>query len=209
MSDIFKWSKNPYLQNWFKEEEKILTDFLNENKEIETVLDVGCGTGRIIDFLVTNFKFKKIVGIEKNPDLVKYLKEKYKDYTNVEIGWTNILFPEKSFYNLDEKFDLVLCMGNTLGTILNWKLGLKRILERSKRYAIFSVYDNYKSIETRKKVYEFLGFKIKSVGKKSIVLDDGFKIRGFEKKDFEGYKKIYDTSLGFVVIYELKNKLNV
>ena len=181
MENILKWTKNKYLQNWFREEEIFLSNFLKD-KNIETVLDVGCGTGRIIDFLLSNFKFKKIVGIEKNPDLVKYLKEKYSNYNNVEIGWTNILFPEKSYYKLDDKFDLVLCMGNTLGTILNWKLGLKRILERSKKYAIFSVYDNMKSIETRKKVYESLGFKIKSIGKKSIVLNDGFKIRGFEKK---------------------------
>ena len=163
MEDILKWSKNELLQNWFRDEEIFLKSFLKD-KNIETVLDVGCGTGRTIDFLLSNFKFKKIVGIEKNPDLVKYLKEKYSKYNSVEIGWTNIIFPEKSYYKLDEKFDLVLCMGNTLGTILNWKLGLKRILERSKKYVILSVYDNMKSIETRKKVYESLGFKIKSIG---------------------------------------------
>jgi SAM-dependent methyltransferase len=161
MENILKWSKNELLQNWFRDEEIFLKSFLKD-KNIETVLDVGCGTGRTIDFLLSNFKFKKIVGIEKNPDLVKYLKEKYSKYNSVEIGWTNIIFPEKSYYKLDEKFDLVLCMGNTLGTILNWKLGLKRILERSKKYVILSVYDNMKSIETRKKVYESLGFKIKS-----------------------------------------------
>jgi SAM-dependent methyltransferase len=204
MEDILKWSKNELLQNWFRDEEIFLKSFLKD-KNIETVLDVGCGTGRTIDFLLSNFKFKKIVGIEKNPDLVKYLKEKYSKYNSVEIGWTNIIFPEKSYYKLDEKFDLVLCMGNTLGTILNWKLGLKRILERSKKYVILSVYDNMKSIETRKKVYESLGFKIKSIGKKSVVLDDGFKIRGFEKKDFEEYKniKILDTFLGFIVVFDL------
>lgn len=70
------------------------------NLRDKTVLEIGPGYGILTDAILVN-KPKKIFLIEKDYDLSKFLKEKYKNFNNIEIVNEDILkFELKNFKNL-------------------------------------------------------------------------------------------------------------
>ena len=70
------------------------------NLRDKTVLEIGPGYGILTDAILVN-KPKKIFLIEKDYDLSKFLKEKYKNFNNIEIINEDILkFELKNFKNL-------------------------------------------------------------------------------------------------------------
>jgi SAM-dependent methyltransferase len=87
------------------EEETLLTGLLRD-RPAPTVLDVGCGVGRHLDFVRRQQPAAQLVGVEKANDLRQYCAARF----------PSAMFRE-SFADVpdDLRFDLVLLMGNGLG----------------------------------------------------------------------------------------------
>lgn len=123
-------SKNPlktfFLNIYYK-------TFINELKKlkIESVLDVGCGEGFILNKL-------KEEGIGKNHEGIDYSKEA------VEIGRNihpNLSLKQGSIYDTgfkDNSFDLVVCT-EVLEHLEESQKALKEVLRISKKYVLLSV----------------------------------------------------------------------
>src|SRR4030042_2442546 len=46
-------------------------------------LDFACGTGRILEFIINNFKFKKYTGCDISEKMVEVARDKFKKNTNI------------------------------------------------------------------------------------------------------------------------------
>lgn len=146
---ILNWDKfietaHPLLKEWYKKELKFIKN-LSGN-----VLEIGCGTGRVLKILAK--KCTKVVGIDKEQIMIDAAKNNCKKQDNVEIYKQDakiLSFPSASF-------DAVICMANTFGNLGKNKipvlLEIKRVCKNFGRI-IISVYSE-KALKPRLESYE-------------------------------------------------------
>jgi SAM-dependent methyltransferase len=91
----------------FQLQEKMLIDYLKKISYFSTVLEVGCGFGRITKLLLSNFpEIKEYVAIDLSPDQIANAKKYVREITNK----TEIKFIVSDIQSLkiDNKYDLVI-----------------------------------------------------------------------------------------------------
>jgi 2-polyprenyl-3-methyl-5-hydroxy-6-metoxy-1,4-benzoquinol methylase len=80
--------------------------------------DVGCGTGKLLEFILKKYSPKQIYGYDFSETVINYLKNKY----------SNISFYTHDLYNpLDFKFDAIFCT-EVLEHLLYPEKALKNII---------------------------------------------------------------------------------
>ncbi|MEK7559811.1 MAG: rRNA adenine N-6-methyltransferase family protein, partial [Patescibacteria group bacterium] len=91
---------NKHLGQHFLINKYIVADILRagEVSKKDIVLEVGPGKGVLTESLVQNAK--KVIAVEKDKELVKYLKEKMPEFRNVEIIHGDILKIDLKNYGL-------------------------------------------------------------------------------------------------------------
>lgn len=87
--------------------EKELTKFLKKNVNENTrILELGCGTALNLEKIFSlNLKFKKYLGLDFSPDMLKIAKNKFKKVPNVSFKQKNIT----KLNGINEKFDIIIC----------------------------------------------------------------------------------------------------
>ncbi len=129
------WTKDGYEQLF--EVTVDIIDKLNSNKDLKTVLDVGCGHGRYCKML--NDRKYKVTGIDYSEKVIKSAKKLQ----------PKINFMVKDAYNLqfkDQTFDLVLSIG-TLQCVSNYKKLLLELTRVTKRAILISTLIRPKDIK--------------------------------------------------------------
>lgn len=103
LKDNGLWAKKKYGQN-FLVSEKVLTDIVQsvDITDEDFVLEVGPGLGFLTEKLSENVKM--VLAIEKDRDLVEYLRKRFKG-SNVKVICDNILFYDES--NIKEDYKIV------------------------------------------------------------------------------------------------------
>jgi len=101
-----KWSKDP------KESFKKLASLIESSdfKEESSVLDIGCATGELINFLKERFKNFRFTGLDVEYELIKEAKRLLPDVKFVKSSVLNLK------EHINESFDIVLALG-VLGII--------------------------------------------------------------------------------------------
>lgn len=146
-----------------------LREYLETNKPA-SVLEIGCGTGRIIKELLKSPNVNEICAVEKNKAMFDHVRKIFDDFKNVDIVRDDA---EKFLEKTEKKFDLCIVMMNTLGNIDNIKL-IKKILSKSSKL-LFTLYDaeHYK---LREEIYRSRGHKkFTSKGTSYVFSDDWMK----------------------------------
>ncbi|QQG42714.1 MAG: ribosomal RNA small subunit methyltransferase A [Candidatus Giovannonibacteria bacterium] len=79
------WSKNRRLGQHFLNNKKILEEMARAAKisKQDIVLEVGPGMGSLTEILAA--RAKKVIAVEKDRELIPVLREKFKDFKNMEI----------------------------------------------------------------------------------------------------------------------------
>lgn len=105
------WSKKKKSTKRYKVLLKILK--FKSKKKIFSILDVGCGYGKLIDYLPKNFKYN-YTGIDIVQDMIEYAKKKNQS--------KNCNFYKKDILKITKKYDFIICNGVfTLKNNLNEK----------------------------------------------------------------------------------------
>jgi len=142
--------KYPEIYKRYLEKEILLVKTFIQGKKL--VLDVGCGTGRVIPYLAP--LVKKYIGIDVDKDCLKEAARYKKKYENVDIQELDANRLSKSFSK--NKFDVTICLWSTIGCVQYPEKVMKQIFEVTKDSCLFSVMAK-ETLETRKKYYERLG----------------------------------------------------
>lgn len=101
----FRYNKN------FELQEKILIDYLKNNlpsSSFSTVLEVGCGFGRITKLLLSNFpNIREYLAIDLSPDQIENANELIKSTIESKANLTFLDSDIQSF-RIQKKYDLVM-----------------------------------------------------------------------------------------------------
>lgn len=95
-----------------------LLDEFDKNQPLR-VLDVGCGNGRFLDFLVKNVPEQSIAytGIDLNSELLHFAKTRTQNFANLTTSWQHYdlvqtwLSGEMQKPPFDQKYDLIVVFG--------------------------------------------------------------------------------------------------
>ncbi len=149
-----KWKTLPdQIKFWYEmcdAENRELRKFLNEQKP-RKILEVGFGSGRIINIILSIDYSKEVFAIDKNKSLFEIVKPLFESHKNVHLLNVDLL----TFLKSSETFDLAVCMLNTLGNFSNEKEALKLLASKSKQI-IFTAYDKSSS-DLRTPIYKSKG----------------------------------------------------
>lgn len=154
-----------FTRKFFLFNRKKSIDLLNIRKG-EKVIDLSCGTGLNIPFLLQKTQSKNILGIDYSPSLLKIAREKYPDVRFVEGDVSNYKFSKKadkiiSSYSISMIDDWKKTIINVKKSLKNdgiflildfhpWK-GPKKIV-----YPLFRLWLRQHGVNTEKKVIPFL-----------------------------------------------------
>lgn len=86
----------------YQEQEKALVGYL-KGLSFDTVLEFGCGFGRITKLLLENFPIKKYYAFDLSEDQIKNAQENCKEFKNVNFSVSTI-----QDFESNEKYNLVL-----------------------------------------------------------------------------------------------------
>lgn len=103
---IFEWSGayNTF-QKWVGRDRAftLFTDRYLKPKAGMEVLDIGCGTGTILDFLPTDVRY---TGFDMNADYIQYARDKYGDRAKFKEARVGAKYPE-----FENRFELIFAYG--------------------------------------------------------------------------------------------------
>lgn len=186
-------------------------------KDGDSILDAGCGNGRLIEAL----KNKRIdyVGIDNGEKLTKLAREKYR-FLNYESRIKNYEFLIGNILELDKlidkKFDYVFCVA-VLHHLPGEDLRLKALYNLKEKLAdngkiILTVWNLWEQKKFRKLIFKSALFKF--LGKNNADLGD-ILFKGFESKSeryyhaftFCGLKSLFKKA-GLNIIKLYKDKYN-
>lgn len=77
-----EYALNAGLSNAYELEHPIIKNFVNK---LKTILEIGSGEGRIIQWLIDQGYDGKIFAVERSKPFLDYLRKEYSQYNNIEI----------------------------------------------------------------------------------------------------------------------------
>ncbi|MCA2003446.1 MAG: class I SAM-dependent methyltransferase [Candidatus Nitrosotenuis sp.] len=93
--------ENPYSLHEYRKQEEEFVNYLN-SIQFSSVLEFGCGYGRMSKIMLENFNLSRYVGIDISPDLVLAAKKNTGRFPSCRFENTTV-----QDFKSDEKFDLV------------------------------------------------------------------------------------------------------
>lgn len=86
-------------------------NLLHSELKFETILDLGCGNARFLEFLLRNqVEFRTYVGVDNSKVLLNIAKSKFNGFENVKFMYLDLEIP-KLAKALDLKFSLITLFG--------------------------------------------------------------------------------------------------
>jgi len=113
-----------------------LFNFLQKKIKVKnkSFIDVGCGNGCNLDYLVTKYGIdKNCLGLDLNPYLIKFAND-YLSKKNLKFDTSNIFKIKKKYIS---KFDVALCL-QTLPYLEDYQRALKEISKLKTDYIVSS-----------------------------------------------------------------------
>jgi ubiquinone/menaquinone biosynthesis C-methylase UbiE len=185
-----EYAKRRYFGKRLRKEERII---LNEIcKDINSVIDIGCGCGRHVRFFRSLGKF--VIGIDISVKMLYHARKK-----------SNDKFILASLHDLpfkDNSFDLVTCLGNTIGSLEELQRMNENKIEIGK-YRIYKAIKEMIRVAKRKIIIEFR-CKEKTFLEKRKIFEQSYYVYVFSINDikniFEKIKQEEKKVLNYKII---------
>jgi ubiquinone/menaquinone biosynthesis C-methylase UbiE len=106
----------------YKKTAKLVKKLIKKHKKVKgnKLLDVGCGTGKHLSFLKNGFE---CTGIDISNEMLDVAREKYNGIRFLQANMVN--------FNLNEKFDVVICLFSSIGYVKTYENLNKTIINFS------------------------------------------------------------------------------
>ena len=111
----------------------------------DSILDVGCGKGELIDYLSLRFpdvRDRNYLGIDVVPDFVKLAKQNCAARKFEERKFETVNFINPSFFP-QEQFDIVVALGVLVTRVRHYNLFVehfvKKMVKCAKKYVLFNI----------------------------------------------------------------------
>lgn len=158
-----------------------LTGFLR-GQDVKTILECGCGDGYILKGLAQR-DFKGL-GIDSNPEMISLAlkNNKHSNISYKHMSWLDIR-------NLERKFDLVMCRGNSLPYVISWDK------------------QEINSEETRRKIKESVGLFFEMTTQNGLIYIDTISQEELDKNGGNVEIKIANIHLEGKIQYDWQNKI--
>ncbi|MEK6927890.1 MAG: class I SAM-dependent methyltransferase [Nanoarchaeota archaeon] len=182
-------------KKFLKEEQEKLIPLLEKEY---SVLDVGCGNGRMISIIAP--KVKRYLGIDIDKKVIEEVKEKSKNFNNSEI--INLNAEKLTSKFKDNSFDLVVCLWNTVACVKDDKKLFGEIYRVTKKLFFLSAIKKG-TLEERKKYYNSLGINYSIDKNESINSDTWGRVKAYSEKEITSLAK--DVGFKILEIGDLAN----
>lgn len=152
-----KYGVSPRALHWVSKEaaevhyKQLIADLDFEGK---SVLDVGCGFGDIIPYILEKSKHFEYIGIDIVPEFIKVAKDTYKNRINIKKK-LRVHFLVRDYIKnpLRQKFDVVLCCGalnsNPSNSIRYRKKAIEIMWEYAREVVAFNMSGGYPQPENK------------------------------------------------------------
>ena len=166
-------------QTYLNKEKELIIDFL---KNSDSILDVGCGTGRLIPTLAK--LVKKYVGVEINDEYLKIARQvsrKFKNTKTIKLNAENL---SRKFN--EDQFDKTIACWNTIGCLKNDKKSIKEISKVTKNKFFFTILPKG-TLEKRIDYYNKLSIKYDIVDREKEIIKskEWGLVRAYSKQDIK------------------------
>ncbi len=145
MDALRKESLPPPYQEWMDAEEKLVARLIPKNA---TVLDAGCGRGRIIPVLAP--VVSQLTAVDRDSEAVSLSATVAAAYQNVMVQMLDFTAPRGA-----RKFSHAICMGNTLGALEDDKEAVKALALQAQTIILSVIRKG--TLPLRKQYYATLG----------------------------------------------------
>ena len=91
---------------WAKPQKKIskrLVELLPVSNDFNNILDLGCGTGNVIEQLLGRYSTAEILGLDIAPGMVEYCMKRWSNIDDIKFSTADI-----SSFNAESKHDLII-----------------------------------------------------------------------------------------------------
>lgn len=195
----------PKLATAFKREKEYLLTLLKNLSKGNSIIDLGCGIARPLDFLAQSSKSNiNFYGIDNNKGMIKLASQKTAHLNN-----TNIILGD--FLQLpfeDEFFNISYSTYNTLGSLNSeerkeFVTEQKRVTKKGGKIINITWNQNEETTRFLEKYYPFIGIKIRDINNERAITNKGV----FNRLSVEdiislynlmGVKDIEVTSIGSI-----------
>ena len=126
-----------------------------KNKNFYNFLDLGCGSGRVIDFFNKSFPIKNLIGIEYFNNQFEYCEKIFQDKKNIKIVQADFTKSDFFQYNADcyffndpfkKNLEFIKCVEKIINFSLNKKQSLLIFVNHNKK--IIDELKNIRCIES-------------------------------------------------------------
>ena len=158
----------------------------------ESLLELGAGTGRVIQLALTELPQLRVTGIESNPLMFNFVSERFSNDDNIDIINSTVA----DYFSMPSEYDLGVCMMNTFGNFSDFNI-MTKILQSTGIF-IFTLY-NEKFDPQREVMYQSRGHRNFSYAERTYHFDDSW-VNGLSSRSFniEEIKSLVSNSGGIV-----------
>ena len=112
-----------------------IKDLINEyNSNVSDILELGCGTGSVLEVLAYDFN---VTGIDQSSEMLKIAEKKFPRHGT---NWAELYRQSIDDFKLDKKFDAVICVYDTINHLTRfsqWKKLFRKVREHLKPSGVF------------------------------------------------------------------------
>jgi len=189
------YSVKNFLTQQKHRDNKYINFIVDQTKGRKTLLDIGCGTGYISNFLAYTNKDIKITGVDFSNGVA--IAKKISD----KLGNKNIKWMQKDFIEMEKskKYDVILCQG-VLHHMPDYKLAVTKIKSLLKPNGIILLGVYNKWVKLLQKIAPLSFFESKILKKDQ--MECPFEI-GFDHKDVQDMFDDYKVTASYPIISKI------
>eukprot|EP00746_Dinoflagellata_sp_MGD_P090032 gnl/MRDRNA2_/MRDRNA2_35520_c0_seq1.p1 gnl/MRDRNA2_/MRDRNA2_35520_c0~~gnl/MRDRNA2_/MRDRNA2_35520_c0_seq1.p1 ORF type:complete len:208 (-),score=34.72 gnl/MRDRNA2_/MRDRNA2_35520_c0_seq1:7-630(-) len=161
------------------------------------VLQVGCMDGTRILSILKGRPDLQMTGLDIDDKLLQIAKKNFERSGVAVDTYLGDIADESVIDVVGGRFDVVVCLNNTLGYIERWRLAIT-VMEKLSSHIVLSLYGPQFDDSIAEEYFKSLGLKVDTIDGDSFHLADFGIVNRFRSEDLPENFKMIHTPLGYI-----------